>query len=333
MSSVSDDQKELLFDYSLGLTSEAETARAKALIASNSEAAEIYNSLRAVFAPLESLELQKCPEELAERTIARIASLANSGHRDLDRLIAAEQVRPATAKLWSWRNLGEVVAVAAAVLLIATILLPVMGRQRQAYWKQRCQSQLSSIFRGLSSYVADHDGRPPAVTVQPGQRWNTRRIYLPVKLGYIKNVAVFVCPGRSRGGISTFDTSTATEYDDFPTRDYITYSPRKPCPDALKKRGLCAGPILADRNPIFDEPSFVAFRKQLNQILLTINSRNHRGKGQNLLYGDGHVQFFTTRHVGSTDDDIFAVREMCCGLELGEREVLPTSEGDIFLAP
>jgi len=62
------------------------------------------------------------------------------------------------------------------------------------------------------------------------------------------------------------------------------------------------------------------------------NSRNHRGRGQNVLYSDGSVRFIKIRLVAN--DDIFALSDgMCRGDELSEREVLPTHEADIFLAP
>jgi len=52
MSSLTNEQKQLLFDYSLGMTSESESAEAQAVISSNPDAAEIYRSLKSVLAPL-----------------------------------------------------------------------------------------------------------------------------------------------------------------------------------------------------------------------------------------------------------------------------------------
>ncbi|MBL7154315.1 MAG: hypothetical protein ISS79_11410 [Phycisphaerae bacterium] len=332
MSSISNDQKQLLFDYSLGLTSKRESAQAHALISSNEDAAEIYRSLEAALVPLESLELEACPDDLVERTVARLANLADSGHQGLEELLADEQIRPVAIKVGFWRNLGEMVAVAAAIMLIAGVLLPLFNRERQRYWKQRCQRQLSSIFQGLSNYVSDHDGRPPGVAGKAGQPWNTQCLYLPMKLGYINDSTLFICPGRDPSQAGKFDISRVAEYDDFP-RGYVTYSPRKRCPDSLNKRGLCTGPILSDRNPIFDNGSFSTFRRRLNQAILRANSRNHRGKGQNVLCDDGRVEFITIRYIGIAGDDIFALEDMGYGSEVDECEVLPTRVTDIFLAP
>ena len=69
-------QKELLFDYCLGLTSEKEKEKdiAEVLISSNNEAIEIHRKLKAALAPLESIRPELCPNLLAERTIFWILS-------------------------------------------------------------------------------------------------------------------------------------------------------------------------------------------------------------------------------------------------------------------
>jgi hypothetical protein len=333
MSSVSKDQKQLLFDHSLGLASDSQSAEAKTLVSSNGEAAEIYEDLKALVARLECVEIEQCPDELAERTISRLVDMADSGHHDLEDLLADEQARPIKVKVGFWRNVSEMIAVAAAVMIIAGVLLPIFNRQRQEHWKQRCQSQLSSIFGGLSNYADDHDGRAPAVTAGANRQWNTQALYLPMKLGYIKDSSCFVCPGRNTGRVLRFDISKVAEHDDFPLRGYITYSPRKRCSDSDMKRGLCDGPMLSDRNPIFDNDGPAeTFKKRLDEAIMRANSRNHRGKGQNVLYSDGSVRFITIRLV--KNDDIFALSDgMRHGDELSEREVLPKYKGDIFLAP
>ena len=333
MSSVSNDQEQLLFDYSLSLTSQSDSAAAQALISSSEEAAEFHRSLQAALAPLGALEPEPCPDELAQRTISRLTNLANSGRRGLEELLATEQSRPITIRVGFWRNLGEMVAIAAVLMLFASVLIPMLGRGRQRYWNQRCQAQLSSVFQGLTNYLSEYDGQSPAVAAKPGQQWNTQCIYLPVKLGYLKDPAVFICPGRDQRRVIQFDISRAPEYSDFPTREHITYSPRKQCPNSLKQGGLCRGPILSDRNPIFDDQPLNRFKRRLDEASLKANSRNHAGEGQNVLCDDGGVKFTPMRAIGVANDDIFTLQDMCSGSEVGERELLPSCETDILLAP
>ncbi|MBN2136443.1 MAG: hypothetical protein JW720_01415 [Sedimentisphaerales bacterium] len=332
MSSISNDQKQLLLDYALGMASESESVEAQALISCNKEAAKLHEQFISALAPLSTVEPEPCPDWLAERTIHRLVEAANSGHEGLEELLATEQSRPVTIRVGFWRNLSEMVAVAAVIMLVAGILLPLLGHQRQQYWKDRCQAQLSSIFQGLSNYVKDHDGRAPVVTAQTGRQWNTQSLYLPLKLGYIKNPSLFLCPARKTNQTLELDLSRVAEYDDFPVRGYVTYSPRKQCPNSSSGDRLCRGPILSDRNPMFEDESFTTFKKRLDQAILRANSRNHGGKGQNILHDDGRVQFVTIRHIGA-GDDMFALNEMCCGDEVDECEVLPASEHDVFMAP
>ena len=77
MNPLNNEQKELLFGYCIGLTSQKETDEAKALISSNQEAAEIQQKLRVAIEPLGSLEPGPCPDDLAEHTILRLKDLAN----------------------------------------------------------------------------------------------------------------------------------------------------------------------------------------------------------------------------------------------------------------
>ncbi len=78
MSPLKDRQKQLLFDYCIGLTSEEQTAEAQALISGNDEAAEIHSKLKAALAPLDTIQPEPCPDDLAERTILRLNNLARS---------------------------------------------------------------------------------------------------------------------------------------------------------------------------------------------------------------------------------------------------------------
>ena len=93
MTPLTDDQKHLLFDYSLGLTSERETADAERLLSSSQEAARIHLSFKTALSPLDSSELARCPDDLAERTILRLKEQArgDSGRDRLEALLAAEQ--------------------------------------------------------------------------------------------------------------------------------------------------------------------------------------------------------------------------------------------------
>jgi len=347
MNSLNNVQKQLLFDYCLGLTSEKKSAEAEALISSSEEAAEIYSKLRSAIAPLGSLEPQSCPDELAERTIARLNSLADSSEFRLQQLLAAEQSQPVASNVRFWHNLGEMAVAAAIIIFFAGILIPPLSFARQKYWQQRCQMQLSNIFQGIKRYSFDYEGKLPLVAATPGTPWcrvgyqgsedysNTRSLWRLVKGGYVSSPADFVCKGRSQGRALQLDISQMQNFNDFPARRYVTYSPRIVCIKSQGRYMVSGSPLMADWNPIFEnlpQECPCGIKVRLNNKLLTINSANHNGRGQNTLFGDGTVKFIKQRHIGTTADDIFTLEDMRQGSEVTGCEV-PSCETDAFLAP
>jgi len=346
MTLLNNQQKQLLFDYCIGLTSEEETAEAETLISSNEEAAEIHSKLKAALAPLDSLEAESCPDDLAEGTIWRLNNFARSSQLQLPQLLATEQARKVTAKSRFWRNLGEMAATAAVILAIAGVLFPPLNLARQKSWQARCGVQMGSIFQGLRNYMSDYDDKLPAVATTTGAPWwkvgdqgkencsNTRHIWLLVKLGYVAP-ADFVCPGRSQGRALQFDPSKAKNCNDFPARRYITYSFPIRCPKPQKGRMLIPKVLMADLNTLFERlPRDYSnpLKRRLDKELSTLNSNNHNRRGQHVLFGDGGVKFLKVRYIGIEEDDIYTLQEMFQGCEIQGIEV-PLREADIFLAP
>jgi hypothetical protein len=68
MCSLSLEQKEAVFDYSLGLAAEQEANQVEVLIAHDKEAAFIHSKLEAILAPLNTQRFEPCPDDLIQRT-------------------------------------------------------------------------------------------------------------------------------------------------------------------------------------------------------------------------------------------------------------------------
>ena len=341
MTLLNNQQKQLLFDYCIGLTSEKDTAEAQALISSNEEAAEIHSNLKAALAPLDSLEAEPCPDDLAEGTIWRLNNFARSSQLQLQQLLATEQARKVTAKSRFWRNLGEMAATAAVILAIAGVLFPPLNSLRQKSWQARCGVQMGSIFQGLSNYIYDYEGQLPAVATTTGAPWwkvgdqgkeccsNTRHIWLLVKGEYVAP-ADFVCPGRSQGRALQFDPSKAKNCNDFPARRYITYSFPIRCPKPQKGRMFMPKVLMADLNTLFERlPRDYSnpLKLRLDKELSTRNSSNHGRRGQHVLSGGGDVEFLKVRYIGG--DDIYTLQ----GIRVYQGIEVPSHEADILCAP
>jgi len=343
MSPLNNEQKELLFDYCIGLTSQKETAKAEALISTNKEAAEIHSRLKAAIIPLDSLEPESCPDELVEHTIWRVNSFAESGQSQLQQLLEDEQTKKMAIKIGFWRNWSEMAAVAAAIFLIVGVLVPTLSVARRKYRQQQCQMQMGSIFQGLSNYISDYDGRSPAVVTTAGAPWwkvgdqgsenhsNTRHIYLLPKGGYVE-LSYFACTGCKGEKPLKLDDSQIKRLKDFPSRRYVTYSFQIRCDRTQSGKLLCRKVLMADWNPLFErlpEDFTEQLQLHLSRELLTLNSNNHNRRGQNVLFGDGSVEFLKTRFIGISDDDIYTLQDT----DVYQGCEVPSCETDFFLAP
>jgi hypothetical protein len=342
MTYLTDQQKNLLFDYCIGVTSQAESAQAEELIFSNADAAELVSKLKSKFAPLNSLEPEICPDQLAENTIARLNELARASQKRLEHLIAVEQSKTKVSTIRIlWGNFSQLAAAAAIILVLAGAYFPSLRYARAKSWEQQCQMQLGRIGQGLADYRADHDGQLPSVAMLEGQPWwkvgyqgnenqsNTRNIWQLAKGNYV-DATDFVCPGRRQGRVLKFDTKRAKDYNDFPDRRYVTYSFRIRCNKSSTDGGQKV--IMADLNPHFEKLPCdykSQFMLQVNNDLMKLNSTNHAGRGQNLLFCNGGVRFVKERSADITKDDIYTLQNTSVyrGVEM------PKCETDAFLAP
>lgn len=344
MTTLSDRQRQLLFDYSLGLSSERENEEAEALIAANEDAVELYQSIQLTLAPLDTVEVEPCPEELTDRLFARIHEATSRARQGSS--LTAEGRKGKTIRVPLWRNWTEVVAAAAAVILFISVAFPAIGHMRGRYWQTECGSHLADVYRGVRSYASDHDGFLPATVVTPGSPWwrvgyqgqenhsNTRQAWELVRQGYVE-AGQFLCPGRPDGRTLTFDGFNVQNFADFPSRMYIHFSSRIPSPTSNDRDLMQKRVLLADRNPLTEDlpldPSAL-LKLQLCERMMTSNSRNHGGRGQNVLLYDGSVEFNKGRRSSISDDDIYILRTMSTGTEIRGCE-FPDSDLDIFLAP
>ncbi len=348
MKPFNDQHRELLFDYSLGLTSESETTEAERLLAESHEAASLYEALRSVLAPLDALEVEPCPEELAERTVLRLkeTSRATSQVDRPQELLSAANVGGETIRIPFWRNWGDIAAVAAVLVLFVGVGLPTLSFARQKYWQTHCQANLANVREGFVNYVADHDGRLPSLAVGAGSPWwkvgyqgpedhsNTRQGWLFVRQGYV-SPEKFLCPARRVEGKVSFDRLKVEEYSDFPGRKFIGFSIRIGCPQSKENDWTSRKVLMADLNPIAEElptDHSAEVNLRLSEELLRSNSRNHGGRGQSVLFGDGSVRFLRTRHTSFSDDDIYTLAEMSSGCRIRGYE-RPSCEQDAFVAP
>jgi len=342
MTPLTEPQKKLIFDYTLGLTSQQDSVIAGDLIASNPQAAELCAALKAALSPLESLEEEACPDSLAEAAVSRLNECAHPETVDITRLLAAEQKHTAAGGRF-WPKAGQILATAAAIVFVSGVMLSSLNFARQKSWQQQCQMQLSNIWTGVNNYRADNDGSLPSVATSAGAPWwkvgrqggenhsNTRHMWLLVKGGY-SDASDFVCPAHSKGRLVKIDPARINNYNDFPARKYVHYSFRIMCDKSKKTIVSSRQVLMADMNPLFEklpDSNSIRLKLRINNKLLSRNSINHRRRGQNVLFCDGSVKFVKIRHIGITQDDIFTLQDV----SFYEGVEVPSCAEDSFLAP
>ena len=346
MSSLSQEEKEVILDFYFRCGSEGQINQGQDLIAGNAEAAELYGNLERTLKRLDSAKYEPCPDNLAELTISRLKS---AGQGRLKELLEIEQDHaPVTAKRSFWRNGLEVASMAAIILVAIGVLFPVSANMRQVALRNKCSSHLGRVGAGIAGYANDYNGSLPAVAMSPGSPWwkvgdqgeknqsNTRHLWVLVKNNYVdgKN---FLCPNRKDAEKIKLAGADINNYNDFLSRQSVHYSFIFMCDKSAKRDQSSKLVLMADRNPVFEkviDGKRIAYQNRdkftvimINDQLRKMMSTNHRGKGQNVLFGDGHVKFLKSRIVNN--DDIYTIR----GAGTYSGCEVPCDDEDVFLAP
>ena len=350
MGKMDPDKLQRLLDYHLKQDEPAQRLETQRLLAEDAELQELDQVLVRSFEALGSLGEEEPPAGLTDRTLQKIAQ-----HRQVQQLAKSaadvasgglKRDRTSRAR-WVLSNLRDAIAVAACLTLVFLFMRPGLQKARHMSQEQACANQFRSIGYGLSQYAHDYRGRMPYVLRPQGAKWlgvgeqddqhysNTRNTYLLVKMGYV-SVDKFLCPGAdAKKNVKLrvkMNPQTLKTLQDFTDQHQVNYSFFL----ILNNQSFFAKqseniPIGSDQNPLFvdyDSHKQTILDLSVNQELQSQNSPNHGGRGQNLLYGDGHVRFSTTRLVG-LNDDIFTLNDV---LQYDGDEQ-PSTESDILHAP
>ena len=266
------------------------------------------------------------PGELVSATLGRIRQA-----RRTEELIAREESRRRAVR--PTFSLREAAVAAAAVIIMAIVFIPSMGKARQRAIAAQCASNIGEIGAAMRAYAnANNDYLPAADGAS--QRWlptgraaalsNSTVLYKLVRQGYASHI-VFRCPA---GGTGTFRATA--NMTDFPEAKFITYSyqhtlgprpMRRSDPKLLRAAERMV--ILGDGTPLFAGGRF--HRERLANAI----SDNHARSGQNVLYLDTHVSWVKHSNVGVGGNNIFLIE----GVSDYQGDERPADVTDTFLLP
>ncbi len=237
-------------------------------------------------------------------------------------------------------TLVELLVVVAIIALLLSILLPAMGRAKEQANRAVCGNNLNGLFKSFSIYAQTYQDKFPQYSrtdssgADPGVAGGFEALLLDVpdvtdaaiKNAMASNITAalyimineesataksYTCPSAS--DVRDPQDSPVTQYD-FTGPDHLSYSPVNFYhidPDGQGQRGYWQANvpgdvvILGDDNDNTKDINAADFDSKIDRELW--NGRNHNRAGQNVLFGDAHVEFAQDPEQGPADDNIYAL--------------------------
>jgi prepilin-type N-terminal cleavage/methylation domain-containing protein len=256
-------------------------------------------------------------------------------------------------------SLIEILVVIGIIALLMGILLPTMERVRHQGYIANCASNLRQIGQAIVLYCNDNRGECPRTTYVPGAAIAkgtgilsanpfaaggaggpsandvTASIYLLLRAKLPAKMVI--CPYNDVNEFTpdTADPLTQSNFANY--KKNLGYSFANPYPDAaaaatgyrLTTRLSAEFAIASDLNPGTANPRddvTAPVPTSPWSIQKKAISENHEKDGENVLYGDGHVQWQKTSFCGVAQDNIFTNKS-------NQVEASPSDKLDSVLLP
>lgn len=205
-------------------------------------------------------------------------------------------------------RLPDFISVAAVLLIAASILWPLLASVRQQSIDRTCANNMRMVGYAFGHYAADNNGAMPMAKAGflPGASWDT--------MSNVVNLAPLV-EGQycSHGHLNCAGNHEHLE-------NTYSYQWQKPGTQMMWGSGRVTI-VLGDRNPLIDAA-------RAGRILPPDTlSRDHRGRGQNVLATDG-ATFWLTDTVIGTRDNIWLPH----GAQKLSAGATPKDKADVMLA-
>ena len=231
------------------------------------------------------------PVGLAQRTVRVVQQ-----HRVLE---------PWTGASSSWR-LTDLAIAATILVLISVVIFPALDQSRQQRMLVDCSNNLRNLGVAMESYAQSHSQYFPFFSATGPLNVAAMSVPLLLETGWVAERSTFVCPASRDDPASIPQPARVRAALDEVDRLSSVL------PSMRGSYGYTLGVKLGDHY-------YAPRRDQMADRLLTSdraprpgegcvsrsNSPNHRGRGQNALFPDGHVRFLCSPEARPNGDNIF----------------------------
>src|SRR5262245_53480543 len=289
---------EHLLDYLLDRLDEPMKRQVESRLQVDEAARRQLELLRQALTPLAADEEIDPPPHLAARTIARVAEYAC---RQLPHAPAPLRTE-AAGRAW-WRR-ADVLVAASLLVMFAGIGLPLLVKLRNPAAIVECQENLRKFHVALRTYQDQHKHLPAI------DQSDVAGIIVPLlrDAGVLPDDFSVRCPGEGAF------LSCSLTHDEIKAMNPTQIAQQ--APNLLASYAFTLG--YRDQNNVWHpvnrgddtrDHSVLVFADSPPPGITMGNSRNHTGRGQNVLFLDGRVQFLPLRTFAG--DDIYLNTENC----------------------
>ena len=254
-------------------------------------------------------------------------------------------------------TLVELLMVMGMISILATILMPTIGRIRESARRTGCGASLAAIGRGVQQYAGQNKGAIPwfteasadssylgkncknASAVSDG---NTRQWFNLVKGPiFFAKIDHFICPSDTRVKANAPCPSTNVDFPADPGGPTISFSlamTKVNPPNGVRPSWGDSGElaIAADHNgaaPWSWDGSAKAWKAVLDTSKAKTNSPNHEPDGQNVLFRGGDVNWTDTPICGAPEEKADGTLGPDDNIWTSQSGSYPRNEKDSFLRP